>query len=438
MRNYRTTVILLVVLIAAIAGVILIKSREPAAAANTIYKFENKSLVEISIDSDGGNIKFSKTAGRWEMLEPKRYAIDQEAVNRMEGRLENLEALRVIERDADDLSKYGLDNPRTILRFKTQDGEENALYIGTNTASNYQAYVRKAESRSVYTVTSTDLEAFGNGDPSSFRDRKFLSVDVNNADTFSLDANGKRELALKEYEPGKWEFIEPCRVEAKSDVVKEILKGINSLTIKDFIEDSSGNLEKYSLKNPLYTIVLGDKSGKIQAVHFGRSDEINKEVFIKLDNEKSVYTVSTADFSPEKVKLPELLNETPLSIGISMVNRVIINDGGSLLEFDRDTSKPEDVFTHRGKTLDNDSFIALYVDMMALTADGYDDSNKAGSPSLEITYEITENRGSVTMELSKRDDSSYFITVDKNPLPLYVSSQKVDLVRRWIKRVVEN
>ena len=426
------------IVVALLAGYLLIGSKKTAEVSNTIYKFEDNSITEISIKSDSGSVQFLKTDGKWEMLEPKRYLINQESVIRMEKRLENLEALRVIEKAAVDLSKYGLDKPKTTIKFKTQDGKENILYIGLKTASNYQVYAQKPVSNSVYTVTLTDLEAFGNGDPSGFRDRNFLSIDKNAINTFSLDINEKRELKLSEYEPGRWEFNEPCRVEAKSDAIKEILKGISSFTIKEFVEDASTDLEKYNLKNPIYTLALGDKSGNTQIIYFGKSDKNKKEAFIKLDNDNSVYTVSTETFSPEGVILSDLLNETPLSIGIGIVNKIVINDGDVISEFNRDTSKADDVFTNKGKALDKDSFIALYVNMMALTADGYDEGNKGGPPSITITYEIIENRGSVKMELSKRNDTSYFITVDGKPLPLYVSGQKVELVRRWIKRVMLN
>lgn len=437
MRSYRLTVILLIILAVSIGVYALIGAAKPSESSKLIYSYEKDSIVEISITAGESKTTFVNNSGQWEMTEPEKYKINKELVDILARKLENLEALRVIEKDSKELGRYGLDKPGLCVNFKLKDGKKKSLLIGVETASKFQNYVKDGDGSTIYTVTQTDLDCFKNGRTAEFRDRNFLSVDRTKLSSFGLDINKKRELKLVEYEAGKWEFAEPCRVNAKNDAVKDILKGIVQLKIKDFIEDNPTDLARYSLDNPLYTLQLGDKNGKTQTMHFGKADEDMKAVYMMLDDMKGVFTISTEGFVPESIKIGDLLSEAPLSIGIGKVSSITVNNRGIVSKFIRDTAKEDDIFTLAGKQLNMENFTALYVNLMALTSDGYDAGNKGESPDLSVTYELLDN-SRITMELTKRNESSYYLTVDGKPMPFYVGSQKVELVRRWLKRTMEN
>jgi ribosomal protein L31 len=129
-----------------------------------------------------------------------------------------------------------------------------------------------------------------------------------------------------------------------------------------------------------------------------------------------------------------LFNEAPLSVGIGDVNRVVIIDKGSVVEFSRDKFKKDDIFTLAGKPVKKEDFITLYINLMALSSEGYDSGNTGKVPELTIVFEL-KNRKNTKAAFSRRDEHSYFINVDGKPHPFYVGARKIELVRKWLNRI---
>ncbi len=439
MRRRRLTVVLLIILLVFGAGFYAISILNPSETVTSIFDLENGSIIGIHIASRDKQVSFEKHEEQWAMVEPAPHKTDAQMVSRIADKLESLDALRVIEKRADNLSKYGLDEPDLSVTVSLKNGRDKTLLIGEETASRYQYYVKDSQRDAVYTISLTDVETLGKGDPSVFRDRTLIFIDKEKINLFCLYHNGKREMVLLQYKTGKWEFSEPFRTSAGSDAVTDILKRISSLKIKDFIEDNPSDLSKYGLERPAYSIEIGDQNGNIQKILFGSTNVEKNEAFVCLENAKEVYTVPADDFDPKNVNISDLLSEAPLSVAIDSVKTIMINDRGMVCEFERDTSRPEEeIFTYKGEIIKEDDLIALYVNMMALTSDGYDANDVERTPETTIIYKSLVGNYSIKLELSARDDKSYFLTVDDEPLPFYVSAQKVDLVRRWLAKIVEN
>lgn len=439
MKRRRLTLILLIMLLILAAAYYTANIMNSSENDTSIFNLESGSTAGIRIVSQNVSVGFEKHGEQWAMVEPVAYKTDGEMVKRLAAKLESLNALRVIEKRATDLNKYGLEEPELSVTLLLQNGTEKTLLIGEETASKYQYYVKDSQKDIVYTLSLSDVEAFGNGDPSVFRDRNMFYIDKEKINVFCLYHNDKREMLLLKYGTGKWEFSEPFKTNAKSDAVNDIIKKIGGLKIKDFIEDDPSDLNKYGLENAIYSVEIGDQNGKIQKILFGYIDDEKKESFICVEDAKEIYTVSIDEFSPKDVIIADLLNEAPLSVAIDSVKTIMINDEGTVSEFRRDTAKPDDdVFTLDGEAIIKDDFIALYVNMMALTSDGYDAGYVERTPEMTIIYKSMQGNDSIKLELSARDDKSYFLTVDDNPLPFYVTAQKVDLVRRWLAKIIEN
>jgi len=438
MRRRRLTAILLILLFAFAALYFAADILNSSQSSTDIYNLESGSIARIQIKSRDNRVGFEKVGDEWTIVEPVAYKTDTEMVRALVNKLESLDAIRVIEKRANNLGKYGLDNPRLSVTVSLINGTEKTLLIGEETASKYQFYVKDSQRDTVYTLSNTDVEAFGDGDPAVFRDRNLFYIDKDRINVFCLYRNEKIDMVLLQYETGKWEFSEPFRANAKNDFVNDILKKVGKLKIKDFIDDDPSDLGKYGLDKPVFSIEVGDRDGKLQKIAFGNIDDEKKEAFLCVDDGKAVYTVPADDFNPKDIDLADLLNEAPLSVAIDSVKTVVINDRGIVSEFMRDTEKPDDdIFIFNGGAVAKDDFIALYVNMMALTSDGYDPADVVRTPEMTIIYKSLEGNYTIKLELSPRDDKSYFLTVDDEPLPFYVSSQKVELVRRWLAKATK-
>lgn len=436
MKNFRSTIILFTILIILILG-FLLGNNIWASEDKTIYKLEAQSISEIEIETASSKCSFIKNGESWEMIIPKKYRINQELVVMMARRLENFDAIRVLGKKSGNLAQYGLDRPSMTIRFKSFEGNESKLLVGYSTSSNYQYYVMDSESKAVCTVTNNDLDVFKEGKPSEFRDRSILTQGLERIKCFGIKSGEDKKVELIEYEAGKWVLIEPCKAEVKNDNVNEILSKVATLKIKEFVEDDPENLGKYGLDKPIYTLFVEDEHENTRNFYFGLTEDDKKEVYLKTDNEKGVFKISTEDFDPGLVIIDDLINIAPLSIGIGHVSKITVNDSGIISEFERDFSDPEDIFTLNGHQISSEDFMALYVNIMALSAEGYDGLDKRGSVELSITFEFINSSESIKLDLSGRDDKSYFLAVNDVTLPFYVKNQKVDLVRKWMNRILE-
>lgn len=435
MKNYRVTLSLLGILAVLTGCYFYLGSMNPFADKTDIFKLPEGSIVELTLSSVKGVVRFTKNVNGWSMVDPSFEKIDQKKLNLLEYLLDNLKALRIIAEEAEDLGQYGLDQPQLSITLKLKTGATRTLLVGAETASKMEYYAVESTKQRVYTVSRGDLDGF-KGDPSDFRDRNFLTINPAAVNSMSVTTYSKQEFKIIRGPEGKWQFSLPVTAQAKGDAVNEILKQILKLKIKDFITDKAADLSMYGLDVPVYSVTIGDRDGQVQTLNFGKKDETSGSLYMRVSGNEEIYTISTTEFKPEYLEMGELLNEAPLSISITQVNRVVIINQGRQVEFIRDRSKQDDRFTLAGKAVNTEDFTTLYVNIMALSSEGYGVGRKGQLSGLTVILELLENE-KVRAEFTRRDASSYSMIINGKLLPLYVGARKVELVRKWVKRLEE-
>lgn len=438
MKNYRVTVILLAVLAVLVGAYFLISNLKLFETDKYIYNFnegKNKvSISEITVSSKDRNYDFVKKGNEWTMVKPAPYKLDQDVMKSAENTLLVMSPESEVEKKPADLGKYGLDNPETKIRFKLDNGTERTLLIGSQTSVSSIYYAKDADSPVVYTITYGTVNTF-TAPVSDFRDKTLLAVDINKLKSFTFFKDGAEQFKVANLEEEgklKWKVVEPVQEDTRGDIYTSILRNIAQLKISDFIEDKASNMAQYGLDKPAYAVTLTEEGGKSQTLYYGKFDQEKQSAYIRVDNGEAVYTVGIDSFKPDTVKLGDILGLSPLSIAIGKVDKITVIDNGKTTQY---LNKGDDTFTLDGKQTDKDNFTTLYVNLMALTSEGYDPSNKGGAPEVTITFDLKDNKGSAKLELVKRDDSSYFMVVDGKPMKYYLTAKKVELVRHWMGRV---
>ncbi len=434
MRNLWIALILLAVIGVIVFLVLYVGEEQPSKQDRSLYHYEEQSVEEIQIVSGNGEVSFVKKQNAWVMTQPKEYRISIDAVDRLENRLKDFLASRILD-EAGELEKYGLDEPSARIRFKLSDGTEHTLLIGDMTASKVQYYAKDADADKIYILGSYDVENFL-APVSEFRDRSILTVNAETISTIGMLTEQTREFQVVGSDADEWVLSQPLEVAARGDAVKEMLSDILELKIKDFVDEEPDDLSAYGLDKPLYTLELADDKKNKQTIYFGKLDEDEQIVYIMLDDSNEVYTLSLEVFDPRRFKISNFLNEAPLSVAITDVNKVSIVSSGTQADFERDASKADDIFTYKGKDINMEYFTALYVNIMALAAEGYDPGYQGGTPELTVTLECSGGK-TITAEFVKRDDLSYYFVLNGEARPYYVGERKVDLITRWTERVLE-
>ena len=428
-------VLVLLMILAIAAALLFLKKEKPFAEDRTLYDYRDRVVEEIHVVSADREVLFEKTQGEWKMVRPKPYTVDAAAVRRLDNRLRDFLAARILSEAGADLSAYGLDEPSAVISFTLDDGTEHELLIGEMTASKLQYYAKDASREQVYILGSYDVENFLLP-VAEFRDRTVLTVDPKTITSIAMNRAGIPEFKLAGNDD-TWALTEPLEIPARSDAVYELIQGISQITIKDFISEEPGERSSYGLSEPAWVLDMGDASGRTQTISFGAIDEERRIIYFMADGRGEIFSLSLEAFDPRRFKIGTMLDEAPLSVSVQNIERVTILEGDAAAVFDRDPVAEDIRFLCAGQPVNAENFFAMYVNIMALSAEGYDPDPAGGSPAMTVILQGTGGE-TVTVDFIRRDELSYFFVVNGVPKPFYVLTRKVELVKWWRDKVLED
>lgn len=218
--------------------------------------------------------------------------------------------------------RTGLDAPVLRLTFEGNARRETLL-LGAVAADG--EYYARFEDKSVVFTTAVpaDLLKKLRSAHEELRDRHVLDFDPATVTSLTLSAPGQPELSLQRLEAaaagdGKvsWQVVTragseaPVTAAADADVVDDLLKKLQRLTVAKFLSDapSAADVENYGFNRPERAITLGLATGgglsgrepSTQVLQVGVSPDRPGVAFARLANPPFVYEI-----------LPDLLDDTP-------------------------------------------------------------------------------------------------------------------------------
>ncbi|HVE16655.1 MAG TPA: DUF4340 domain-containing protein, partial [Chthoniobacterales bacterium] len=193
---------------------------------------------KFSIKRGAGEVVFQRGGHGWEIVRPLRARADDAAVEKLLGSLLGLQIADFIADESDDLSAYGLAEPRAELVLSV-DGESRpvALRIGADAGPN--AVIAQFTARdSVYHLPK-DAWTLLQADPDGFRDRSLTDLNLDTVDAVRFE-NGS----------ANW------TIERDGDAWKSAGKGVTDETMEHLAQALTG--AKVSAYLPLTAKNLAD------------------------------------------------------------------------------------------------------------------------------------------------------------------------------------
>jgi hypothetical protein len=167
-ERYRTTIILLVVLVA-LAGLAFFVNRGgntpsplTTPTTNTVYVWQETSpIVAIQVVSATGSVSLTKNTETtvWSIREPISDTADPIIVGNLVDTLQNLSAQSELT-GTTDLAEFGLaGQPLSVtFTFSSTDGMQRTLLIGDASPDGSTYYVKRADTPNVFLVSNFTLE----------------------------------------------------------------------------------------------------------------------------------------------------------------------------------------------------------------------------------------------------------------------------------------
>lgn len=128
-----------------------------------ILEKSSDDIKEISVENSYCSFKlYSPASGKsvWEIAELSGINQNSTMKNSMISNCGGLEAKKLVEKNAGDMAKYGLDKPTATFKIAYKDGTETAVDVGTEAPNERYSYVRIQGSSDVYMVLGSKLSYF--------------------------------------------------------------------------------------------------------------------------------------------------------------------------------------------------------------------------------------------------------------------------------------
>ena len=156
--NVRVTAVLLAILGVVSAYLIFVGppgSGEPARAPSPWFYSASMDDVEaIRIASTGVEESFVRSEDGWVFVGPERIPVDLDRWGGVTLLLSGPQSTRVFADGVDDVAKYGLDEPETVINARLRGDREIEIRLGDLTPNGFQHYAMQGNDPALYLVDS--------------------------------------------------------------------------------------------------------------------------------------------------------------------------------------------------------------------------------------------------------------------------------------------
>src|SRR3984893_8764225 len=185
--NWRTTLILTVVVLAVFAYLRFFEMKQPSTGearrhAQNVVNFDRNKIDGVVIQNGDEKIEIRHHDNRWRLETPIKDQADGALVENLLSDLETWQKAgtipaKDIDTDKSKLTEYGLNNPKLKLKLLGRDKPPEILF-GKDAALEGRMYVRFQNSKETFLATQSVKKDIDKK-PEEFRDRKL--TDVTNA-----------------------------------------------------------------------------------------------------------------------------------------------------------------------------------------------------------------------------------------------------------------
>ena len=231
-------------------------------------------IAKVTVKNGDVTMTYTKSDDTWTYEEDHDFPLDESAVDTKMSKLTSLTVDRVLE-SPEDLSEYGLDEPKQEVTVLKTDGTTFTLYIGNQNSSNNDFYVKVDDGADVYTIPASSVNVFD-----------MQPYDVAKADTFpTLESTNIRNIKV-EKEDGTVEFAsdetatswtvkdqDGNEEKAGTTAASDLTTAVSSLSYKDFVDYKGDDLTRYGLDKPAETVTVVTEETEAETEEETESEE---------------------------------------------------------------------------------------------------------------------------------------------------------------------
>ncbi len=456
MKLFRNAIILVVVVALLIGAYYFLSNRPsgddgPANSTETkverVISVEKDKISSLEYNSEKGTYKLLKKDNQWTVEPGMEFPLDEATATAASEELSSIIAQKVIEENASDLSKYGLDKPSATMKVGLEDGTINEIEVGNLSPTGDGLYVKNKGSNKVFLIASSYEESFKQN-KGHFAVKEILPVEATSVSAITYEKNGQVQFALDIKSSAETLITAPVEEKADSAEVEKMTNAVVQLEIWDIVDDNP-DLAKYGLDKPRFSIEYSDGT-TTKKILFGKQLDKGYTAYAKLADSKSVFTIDISPLTFLDMKFSDLVEPFVFIPNIKDVSKVELTMDGKTTVSEINTVEDDsdkDTFKVDGKdaTMKNDKdkslFRNFYQGLIGITFDRYETGlTPTGNPEITIKYHMKTDSKPVIIELIPKDEFYYYAMkngVFTNRIVLKAKLQEEGGLRPTYKELME-
>lgn len=226
-----------------------LRSRKVLPIAN----WQIRQLKEVEIVRGSEVLKLVKTDDNWQVVSPRKFRPNEEAVKELLESLPQLQSGEFAEYVDDE--KYGLANPTIVLSVTLEQAgkaeqKTYRCFVGKQVAGKGYA-VKDEDEQVVRLVDAEKLEKVQQG-YLAYHKKQMLSLKKKDIKIIEIVEKGKKQRAQRQ--DAGWRLISPesgALELSKVDAIVELLRNLQAVTV---VAEGDEAVKKYGLDKPVWTV----------------------------------------------------------------------------------------------------------------------------------------------------------------------------------------
>lgn len=356
-----------------------------------------------------------------------------------------------IESESDDLTIYGLAEPRAIMRVVHKSGEVHEIKWGSEVPSDNYDYATVDDTGRVCMISSISAERVRSSLMDLLDKDQVIGFDQNALTGLSFE-RAKDEIRLVtdiklmgdiESEQTYLSFTveEPLKRDANSDNLTKLVTEATAISVKSFVAFEPEDLSVYGLEEPAYSFELTTKD---QTVTLMLGSEAADDSFYAMSSRlPAVFTVSRSAFTVLDMKVTEMIDRfvalesiwtvskiegdiqgTRFVTEIQMTEQQKATDDDVIFMLDGQDAR---IFSERNRSL----FSSFYQRLISVVIEGIEpDADPVNTKDSRLIFHLkadTENNVSAhtkTIEFAKRNQYTDYVFIDGVYAGFYIDTEK--------------
>jgi hypothetical protein len=384
-------------------------AKPPADAPPKILALTEGDIIKVALKKKGADeTVLQKSDGKWQIIAPKPYPADQDAVSQLVASVANVSGDRIVDEKASNLSAYGLKNPALEVDITGKGGKVSKLEIGDDTPTNSGSYAMVAGDPRVFTVASyvkTGVDKSAN----DLRDKRLLTFDQDKLSRVELMAK-KQDIEFGR-DKDQWQIVKPKPLRADGLQVDEMLRKLKDakmdLTLSD--DDTKKAAAAFASGMQIATVKLTDPSGTQQI----DVRKVKDDYYAKSSGVPGVFKVTAEVGTGVDKSLDDFRNKKLFDFGFNDPTKIQMHANGKAYDF----QKGGDDWYSNAKKMDSTSVQSFLDKLRDLSASKFIDTGTLGTPTMDIT--VVSNNGKLNEKLLIAKQGAEYVAQRENEPALY-------------------